>query len=343
MEQKTDKATAEGIKGRRVLVTGGAGAIGNNLVRRLCFLGAEVVVVDDFSSGHEANLADVAERIRLVRGDIAAPAVLENAFDGGIDKVFHLAAFFANQNSVDHPEKDLRTNGFGTLELIKASVAHRVDRFVFASSSCVYGAQEGVLEEERPLAPETPYAITKILGEQYLEFYRDHGGLAAVTLRYFNSYGPGEGPGKYRNVIPNFFGRALAGEPLVITGTGEETRDFTFVGDIVEGTLAAAVADGAVGGVFNLGTGRQTRILELAERINRLCGGGSRIEFAERRSWDYISSRCAGIGRARTQLAYEPDTELEEGLEQTYRWFVEHYLHSDGKRAGAPRRALSLS
>lgn len=309
------------LAGKRVLVTGGAGAIGSNLVAALCRAGSEVVVVDDFSSGHRANLEPFFSRLTLVEGDLAAEETLDQAFAEQIDLVFHLAAFFANQNSVDHPQADLRTNGQATLGLLQRASILQVERVVFASSSCVYGSQGGALGEESALQPETPYAITKILGEQYCEFFGRHTGLPWAIVRYFNSYGPGEHPGQYRNVIPNFFSQALAGRPLTITGTGEETRDFTYVEDIVRGTLLAGVVDGAAGRIFNLGTGRETRIGQLAEAINQLTDNRAGIVYKEKRNWDHVNRRRADIRRARELLGYAPETPLMSGLQRTCQWF----------------------
>ena len=305
----------------RVLVTGGAGAIGHELVKQLLQLGAEVVVIDDFSSGQRGNVADIMHNIQLVEGDVADTDVLASAFAGGMDYVFHLAAFFANQNSVEHPQDDLHTNGLGTLRLLEMAKAHQIRRFIFASSSCVYGARGELLDESMALAPDTPYAITKVLGEQYVHFFAQQHGLSTAVLRYFNSYGPGEMPGRYRNVVPNFFALAAEGKALPITGTGDETRDFTFVGDIVLGTLLAAIKNEADGEIFNLGTGAETRIGDLAERIITIVGNGAGIEQVPRRDWDQISRRCAQIDKARKRLQYQPIIELDEGLQRYWSWY----------------------
>jgi UDP-glucose 4-epimerase len=311
------------LVGARILVTGGAGAIGSNVVRQLVQLGSQVVIIDDFSSGLRANLADMGSLVRLVEGDVACANRLDTVFSGGVDYVFHLAALFANQNSVEHPEEDLHTNGLGTLRLLQKAVEYGVKRFVFASSSCVYGGRGEVLDEEMAVAPDTPYGMTKVLGEQYAKFFAHHHDLSIAILRYFNSYGPGEMPGPYRNVIPNFFARASEGKTLHITGTGDETRDFTFVEDIVEGTLLAAIREQAQGKVFNIGTGRETRIVDLAEKINEIVGNSAGIERVSRRPWDQIPKRCASIEKARTELHYDPVIGLEVGLTRYWSWFVE--------------------
>ena len=307
-----------------VLVTGGAGAIGCNLVRELLKADARVVVLDDLSSGRVENLPDDPV-LEFTLGSVTDPEALQEVFRRDYAVVFHLAALFANQNSVEHPEADLIANGLGTLKVLEWSRRAGVGRFLFASSSCVYGAKEGVLHEESSRGPhQTPYAMTKALGEDYVSFFYRYHGLPTVILRYFNSYGPGEYPGRYRNVIPNFIARAMAGESLVITGSGDETRDFTYVGDTVQATLAAAQAPDAVGHAINVGTGKEVTIRELAERINGLVGNSGGIVYAPQRKWDHVRRRVASVEKAQRLLGYTPTVDLEEGLELTWRWLQEH-------------------
>lgn len=307
---------------KQVLVTGGAGAVGGNLVEALCVGGARVVVVDDLSSGYMDNLPGPEWDYKFIRGDLADDQVLQRAFVGGVEYIFHLAAFFANQNSVEHPEDDLHTNGLATLKLAKAAARHGVERLVFASSSCVYGAGALRVAETADLDPETPYAITKVLGEQYLSFYQQRFELPISIVRYFNSYGPGERPGRYRNVVPNFFARALCGEPLMVMGEGLATRDFTYVEDIVAGTMRAASETQGCGEIFNLGTGKETQVLALAEEINGITGNAAGVVFKPQRAWDGVMRRCADISRARRLIGYEPTVSLQDGLAETYRWFI---------------------
>ena len=210
------------------------------------------------SSGDEHSLPR-SGNLLLYRRSILEKEVLKEAFKQKFDYIFHLAAQFANQNSVDYPCRDLLTNGMGTLKLLQYAVEKGVGRFIFASSSCVVGKQ--TVKEPTTIAHlelDTPYAITKLLGEHYVYYFHRQYGLPTVTLRYFNSFGPGEYPGKYRGVIPNFFQRALSGKPLIITGTGDETRDFNYCQNTVDGTLLAALSDDAVGRVFNIGSGVET-------------------------------------------------------------------------------------
>lgn len=316
------KANAGDYRNSRVLVTGGAGAIGSNLARALSGCAESVVALDNLESGFEENISGL-KGVEFVKADINDEKALDRAFGRRVDVVFHLAARFANQNSVDNPLEDLATNGTGMLRLLRKCSQHGIKRFVYASSSCVYGSNQGVLREDMPRgALDTPYAITKLLGEHYVEFFNRHHKMDTVILRYFNSYGPGEYPGKYRNVIPNFFKLAINRKPLTITGTGNETRDFTFVEDTVAGTLAAGTAKSAIGETINIASGRETKIMELAEKINAICGNCAGVKFAERRQWDSITHRGASIEKAKRLLGYAPKTSLDEGLKKTYEWFV---------------------
>ena len=314
-------------EGRRVLVTGGAGCIGSNLVRALLRVGVErVIVIDDLSASFEWNLPR-DERVVFIRGSILDEERLRRAFGFRPHYVFHLAAHFANQNSVDHPETDLMVNGLGTLRVLQYAYLTGVERFVYASSGCsVYGSRAPLplKEDYVSLHLDTPYQIHKLLGELYCNYFHDYYGLPVAIARYFNVYGPGEVPGRYRNVIPNFIWWAMHGEPLPITGSGDETRDFTFVGDIVDGTLRMGVVDGAVGEAVNLASGTETRIIDLANWINELTGNRAGVVFRPRRSWDRAVRRRASIEKARRILGYEPKTDMRAGLEKTYRRILEN-------------------
>jgi UDP-glucose 4-epimerase len=242
--------------------------------------------------------------------------------------IFHLAAFFANQNSVDHPELDLEVNGMGTLRLLEYSVFTAVERFVYASSGCsIYGrsAPLPLREEFMSMHLSTPYQITKMLGELYCNFFYHHHGLQVVKPRFFNSFGPGEIPGQYRNVIPNFIYWAIKGRALPITGTGDETRDFTYVTDIVDGLLRGGVMPSAVGQEFNLASGRETRIGDLALRINAATGNTAGIKLTQRRLWDAKSRLLASVDRAGELLGYEPNTSFDTGLQLTIQWFRDNW------------------
>ena len=318
----------EYYRGKRVLVTGGAGAIGSNLVRELAELEPQVVIVlDNLVSGKEWNIPS-KPNILFVKGDVTNEIDLKRVFQEKPQIIFHLAAFFANQNSVDYPERDLLVNGFGTLKMLEYSVLTGVEKFIYASSGCaIYGSDAPLplREEFISLHLSSPYQITKSLGEMYCNFFYHHYGLPVVKPRFFNSYGPGEVPGQYRNVIPNFIYWAIKGLPLPITGTGEETRDFTYVMDLVEGLLRAGYYKQAIGEEFNLASGREIRIIDLAHMINELTGNDAGILFKPRRKWDTKSRLLASIEKAHKLIGYEPKMEFKEGLKQTVQWFKENW------------------
>ena len=328
----------ESYAGKRVIVTGGAGAIGSNLCRRLAKLEAQVVILDDLSSAEHWNVPDMPG-ILFVEGDVLDEVKLKRVFFEKPQLVFHLAAFFANQNSVDHPERDLLVNGMGTLRLLEYSQLSGVERFVYASSGCsIYGSDAPLplREEFVSLHLSSPYQATKMLGELYCNFFHNHYGLGVVKSRFFNSYGPGEVPGQYRNVIPNFIYWALKGRPLPITGSGEETRDFTYVGDIVDGLLRAGVLKSAIGQEFNLASGQEICIRDLAETINRMVGNTEGVIYAQRRKWDTKSRLLASIDRAREVIGYNPSTSFANGLQHTIQWFQQHWEEIDSPARFAP-------
>ena len=313
-------------KAKKVLITGGAGCIGSNLTRALLRGDVKkVFVVDDLSSSERWNVPD-APNVVFIHGSILDEEVLKTAFSQNPDYVFHLAAHFANQNSVDHPETDLMVNGLGTLRVLQCSSLAKVEKFFFASSGCsVYGSQAPLplKEDFTSLHLDTPYQITKLLGELYCNFFYNYYNLPVVIGRFFNVYGPGEVPGRYRNVIPNFIYWALHHHPLPITGTGEETRDFTFVEDIIDGTLRASVIPEAVGEAINLASETETKVMDIARIINELAGGNG-VNFVKRRSWDKITRRIASIEKARKILGFNPKTEIKEGIKRTLDWILEN-------------------
>ena len=314
-------------RNKTVIVTGGAGAIGSNLVRELASLDAQVIVLDDLSSGYLWNVPSLSN-VLFVHGDVLDEVKLKRVFFEQPAVVFHLAAFFANQNSVDHPESDLLVNGMGTLRLLEYSALHGIERFVYASSGCaIYGSDMPLplKEDYITMHMTTPYQVTKMLGELYCNFFLHHYDLPVVKPRFFNSYGPGECPGQYRNVIPNFTYWALNGLPLPITGTGEETRDFTFVGDLVDALLRAGYFEKAIGESFNLSTGREIRIGDLAEKINSATGSKGGIRYAPARKWDTKKRLLASIELAQDLIGYAPSTDFDDGLEATVQWFKDNW------------------
>lgn len=315
----------EKYRGKKILITGGAGCIGSNLTRALSQVGAEkIMVLDDLSSSNRWNLPD-APNVEFVEGSVLDAVVLKQVFFEEPEYVFHLAALFANQNSIDHPETDLMVNGLGTLKALQYSHVAKIKKFVFASSGCsVYGSQAPLplKEDFVSINLDTPYQITKLLSELYCNFFHNYYDLPVVRVRYFNVYGPGEVPGKYRNVIPNFIYWALHNKALPIMGTGEETRDWTFVDDIIDGTLRAGVTSDTVGEAFNLASETETKVIDVANTINDIVGNNNGLEHVRRRSWDKIIKRRASIEKAREFLGYEPRTEIKEGIQKTVDWFL---------------------
>lgn len=322
-----DKKVFEAFNEKTVLVTGGAGAIGSNLVKTLSNLETKkIIIIDDFSSSYGWNVP-ASPKVALIRGNILDDEKLRWAFKEKPQIVYHLAAHFANQNSVDNPETDLLVNGMGTLKVLEHAHLVGVERFIYASSGCgIYGADSKMPFEEHDVSMKlyTPYQVTKMLGELYTYYFYNLYGLPIVNARFFNSYGPGEVPGKYRNVIPNFLWWSINRQPLPITGTGDETRDFTYVGDIINGLLAMAYCEDAIGEAFNLATGREIRIRDLAEWILKLTGNQAGIVFKERRGWDKKNRLLASIEKATRVLGYKPTMDFKEGLKHVYGWFIEN-------------------
>ena len=309
------------FKGKDCLVTGGAGALGSNLVFKLIEMGAVVTVIDNLSSGYKENLSVVLSKIKFIKGDISSKKDLDKAFESNPKYVFHLAAHFANQNSVDHPYDDLKTNGLATVMILdKCREIKNFERLIYASSSCVLGNDNNQLSENSKLNPETPYGFSKLAGEQYSMFYASEFKLPTTIIRYFNAYGPGEYPGKYRNVVPNFINQALLNKPLNITGTGEETREFVYVDDAIIGTLQASLCENAIGKIFHLGSGQRISINEIAKLIVKLCSSKSEICYFPRRSWDHILHRYTSIEKSIKYFNYCPEIKIEDGLMKAIEW-----------------------
>jgi nucleoside-diphosphate-sugar epimerase len=321
-----------------VLVVGGAGFVGSNLTRRLLAEGAAAVtVVDNLLSAERWNLPQ-DERLRFVEGSIAADTVL-GALADEFHYAFHLATFHGNQNSIAEPLLDHDNNSITTLKLLERVKDWKaLRRLVYSSAGCGLGEKvpggPTVSREDLPIPLyfDSPYQISKILGELYGNFYFTRHGVPFVKCRFQNVYGPGEvlgaGPWRgteatvWRNVVPTFVYRALKGLPLRVEGEGA-SRDFIFVEDIVEGLLRAAVF-GEAGEVFNLGTGEETQILDLAERIVAEAGSRSPIERGPRRVWDHSVRRHADTGKAVAKLGFEARVRVSEGIPRTVAWTREN-------------------
>jgi nucleoside-diphosphate-sugar epimerase len=310
-------------EGSIVLVTGGAGCIGTNLCRKLAELGAEkVVILDDLSSAYEWNIPK-ANNISFVNGSVLDDEMLKRVYKEKPDYVFHLAAHFANQNSVDNPETDLMVK-----KVLQYAHLVKVKRFVYSSSGCgVYGLDSKMPFEEHDISISlhTPYQVTKLVGELYTNYFHNLYGLPIVNARFFNVFGPGEVPGRYRNVIPNFLFWAMNKQALPITGDGTETRDWTYVDDIIDGLLAMGIKEEAVGEAINLGSGMEHRVIDLANMVNELTGNEAGISYVERRDWDVKHRLLSSIEKAKKLLGYEPQMGFEDGLKKVHAWFVEYW------------------
>ncbi|MFC1953989.1 NAD-dependent epimerase/dehydratase family protein [Chloroflexota bacterium] len=315
-------------KGKVVLVTGGAGSVGTNLCRKLAELNAnKVIILDDLSSAYEWNIPSL-DNIVFVKGSVLDDEVLKHVFEEKPDYVFHLAAHFANQNSVDNPETDLMVNGVGTLKVLQYASLIGVKRVVYSSSGCgVYGLDSKMPFEEHDISISlhTPYQVTKLLGELYTNYFHNLKGLPIANARFFNVFGPGEVPGKYRNVIPNFFYWAMNKQPLPITGDGMETRDWTYVDDIINGLLAMGVKEAAAGEAINLGSGQEHKVIDMANIINKLTGNPAGVKYVARRDWDVKHRLLSSINKAGKLLDYQPQMQFESGLKKVQEWFVERW------------------
>ena len=308
----------------RVLVTGGAGFNGSNLVDALLANGDSVRVLDDFSSGYEENLAHVFDRIEVLRADIADPAACARGMEG-TDYVLHAAALASVPASVEDPVRNHRVNVDGTLALLLAARAAGVKRFVLASSAAIYGdGPESPKLESMPPRPLSPYAAAKLIDEVYCRQFTEAGWLDCVCLRYFNIFGPRQDPASdYAAVVPIFIRKVLDGDAPVIYGDGEQTRDFTFVANVVSANLLAVERDSAVGGVFNIGCGGSYSVKDLFARVREALGSDLEPVHESVRAGDVKISE-ASIEAARECLGYEPAVGFAEGLALTCAWFRDH-------------------
>lgn len=303
----------------RALVTGGAGFIGSHLCTRLLSEGLDVRVLDDFSSGSEANLAEIRDQVDLRRGDLRDDGLLKEAV-AGVDFVFHQAAIPAVPRSVADPLLTSSVNLDGTLRLLEASRQAGVKRLVFASTCAVYGDDPAMPKvETQPTRLLSPYALQKYGAERYCRLYTELYGLETVALRYFNVYGPRQDPaGDYAAVIPLFAQAISKGDPVKIFGDGEQTRDFVYVGDVVEANWRAATVAGASGNVLNVASGQQMSIRELAHKISECVGRSLEVEHCEPRAGD-IQHSWADVSRLADVLDFRPGTRLHDGLTETLR------------------------
>ena len=307
----------------RVLVTGGAGFIGSRLVERLLERGEEVRILDNFSTGHRVNLAGFADDVDVVEGDIQSYERVQTAVRD-CDVVLHQAALPSVPRSIQDPLTSHATNATGTLNVLLASRHEGVRRLVFASSSSVYGAAVGLPKRETmPTLPISPYASAKLAAESYCRSFHEVWGFETVALRYFNVFGPRQDPAsEYAAVIPKFIAAYAENRAPVIFGDGEQSRDFTYVDNVVDANLAAVTAEGVGGKVFNVAYGERITLNELAAELRAQMGVDIDPVHGAPRPGD-IPHSLADVQRARDELGYEPSIGFAEGLRRTVQHFSE--------------------
>lgn len=301
----------------RALVTGGAGFIGSNLARLLTESGHEVVILDNYSSGYRENLAGLPGA-RVVEGDVRDEAALDKAI-AGCEIVFHLAASVGNTRSIEHPIQDSEINVLGTLRVLEAARSHGLRKVVFSSSAGIFGELKTVpIREDHPAEPDTPYGASKLGAEKLCLAYAKLYPLECVCLRYFNVYGVHQRYDAYGNVIPIFVHRALRGQPLVIHGDGEQTRDFINVRDVAMANYRAGMSQG-VSGAFNVASGTRVTINRLATMLAAAGGLELSIQHGPPRPGD-VRHSLADVSAARAAFGFEPSVDLETGLPEYMTW-----------------------
>jgi UDP-glucose 4-epimerase len=301
----------------RVLVTGGAGFIGSNLVGALVAAGCDVTVLDNLSSGYRSNL-DPYPEVRFIEGDIRDQDAVDAAVQGA-EVVFHLAASVGNKRSIDDPIADAEINVLGTLRMLDAARRHRVRKVVASSSAGIFGELKTLpIREDHPIEPDTPYGSTKLCSEKLCLAFSKLYDLEAVCLRYFNVYGPNQRFDAYGNVIPIFAFQMLRGEPLTVFGDGEQTRDFVNVADVVQANLRAAAAR-QVSGSFNIGSGTRITINRLVALLRAATGVEPVVRNGPPRAGD-VRDSLADIGAARATLGFAPAVSIEDGLAEYAKW-----------------------
>jgi UDP-glucose 4-epimerase len=305
----------------RFLITGGAGFIGSNIARRLVNDGYFVRILDNFATGQRGNLEDISDKIDLVEGDIRDFWTVINATEG-IDYILHQAALPSVQRSIINPLTTTEVNINGTLNILEAARFHKVQRIVYASSSSIYGDTPTLPknEEMRP-QPLSPYAITKLAGEEYcISFYRIYG-LEAVALRYFNVFGPYQNPdSQYAAVIPKFIVSLMEDKSPTVFGDGEQSRDFTFIENVVEANILACTKRDAVGKVMNIACGQRYSLNDLIGKLQKLLGKQVEATYYPAKPGD-VKHSLATIDLAQKHLGYKVKFDFDQGLEKTVEWF----------------------
>ncbi len=305
----------------KFLVTGGAGFIGSNITEALVKNGDKVTVLDNLSEGKLENLSDVMDKITFVKGDIRNSSDLEKALDG-VDYVLHQAALRSVPKSMTQPEEYNDVNVTGTLRLLIKAAEMKVKRVVAASSSSVYGDRVNFPEVETDACdPISPYAATKLIGEQYMRLFANSYGLETVALRYFNVFGPKQSlDNQYAVVIPKFITNIIKNEKPPVHGDGKQERDFTFIGNVVQANIKAATVPGLKCEVFNVACGKANSILDIITQVNKILGKNVEPEFEPRRAGD-VRKTLADVTNLKTKLGIDKFVTFEEGLKITVDWF----------------------
>ena len=316
------------------LVTGGAGFIGSNIAEALVKRGDRVRVLDNFSTGRRENLAAIGE-VELVEGDLRDPAAVGRAV-AGVDGVFHQAALRSVPRSVDDPSSSNEVNVSGSLVLLLACREAKVRRVVYASSSSVYGDDPTLPKVETlPTRPVSPYAVSKLAAEHYCHVFARLYGVETVSLRYFNVFGPRQNPeSKYSAVIPRFLEQALHGEALEVHGDGEQSRDFTYIDNVVHGNLLAMETQGVSGEVFNVACGTRHSLLAIAAAIGDFLGARPALRHVAPRAGD-VRHTLADIAKAERLLGYRPLVDFATGMRLTCEYFITRFAPQRPSRAAA--------
>jgi UDP-N-acetylglucosamine/UDP-N-acetyl-alpha-D-glucosaminouronate 4-epimerase len=311
-------------QGKLYLVTGGAGFIGSNIAEALAKRGDRVRVLDNFVTGRRENLEAIG-RVEVVEGDLRKAADLERAV-AGVDGVFHEAALRSVPRSVDDPTSSNEVNITGTLNLLMACRAAKVRRVVYASSSSVYGDDPALPKVETlPTNPISPYAVSKLGAENYCRTFARLYGLETVSLRYFNVFGPRQNPESiYSAVIPRFLEQGLKREPLEVHGDGLQSRDFTYIDNVVQGNLRAMETPGVSGEVFNIACATRHTLVDIAEHIGKFLGRTLERRHVASRAGD-VKHTLADISKAERLLGYRPTVDFAEGMQRTCAYFVQHF------------------
>jgi UDP-glucose 4-epimerase len=307
----------------RYLITGGSGFIGSNIAHELVKRGEEVRILDNFSTGRQINLAGIEQAIEVIEGDIRDFWTVREAVEG-VDCVLHQAALPSVPRSIKNPLTSNNVNITGTVNLLEASKQAGVRRFVFASSSSIYGDTPTLPKREDMMPdPLSPYAVTKLAGEKYCKVFFELYGIETVALRYFNIFGPRQDPkSEYAAVIPKFINALLTGKSPIIFGDGEQSRDFTYIANAVEANILAATSDNAAGKFFNIAVGGQYTLNELMKMLQKIIGTDIGPIYDPPRRGDIVHS-YADISRASQDMNFQPKIDFPSGLKKTVEWFAE--------------------